>query len=191
MGHTEDTYEKYYTPTHVARDFQAIDFGTPPEEELIRSVASMGLSRDRGAPVELNDAQKEEVRNDPLLVSLRRQREAYKMELQEQGIYPVSRANGTPLHDKYKETVLKVASTYQQESRIRLKKAIRDFHDSIDTIEIAKQLSGNIARVLVNSVHTILCHMVQSSYVNLALSLLQMNVGKIERSWRCLSPSSL
>jgi hypothetical protein len=145
MGHTGDTYEKYYTPTHIARDFQAIYFGTPSEEELIRSVASMGLSRDRRAPTELNDDQQQEVRNDPMLVALRQVREKYKQKLYDQGFRPLSKANGTRLHEKYEKVQRKIGSTYQKLHRIRLNEAIREFHDSIDTIEIARQLSGKAA----------------------------------------------
>ncbi|KAH8698144.1 hypothetical protein GQ44DRAFT_787304 [Phaeosphaeriaceae sp. PMI808] len=44
VGYFGSTYERYYTPTHIACDFQAIYFGTPSEEKLIRSIASLGLS---------------------------------------------------------------------------------------------------------------------------------------------------
>lgn len=145
MGHIGDTYERYYTPTHIARDFQAIYFGTPSEEELIRSVASMGLSRDRRAPIELNDNQQKEVGNDPLLVGLRGKRERYKQKLKDRGFYPLAEAKGTPLHDKYEKIKKKISSTYQQLHRLKLNEVIRAFHDSIDTIEIARQLSGKAA----------------------------------------------
>ncbi|KAF2647143.1 hypothetical protein K491DRAFT_723683 [Lophiostoma macrostomum CBS 122681] len=74
MGHTGDTYERYYTPNHIARDFQAIYFGSPSEEELIRSVARMGLARDRRAPTELSAEQQAQIRNDPMLAALRQPR---------------------------------------------------------------------------------------------------------------------
>ena len=57
MDHSSVVYEKYYSPTHIARDFQSIYFGTPKQEELIRSIASMNISRDRHAPTELNGKQ--------------------------------------------------------------------------------------------------------------------------------------
>lgn len=145
MGHTGNTYERYYTPTHIARDFQSIYFGTPSEEELIRSVASMGLSRDRRAPVELSSKQQEEVRDDPLLSTLRQEREKYKKELYDQGFYPLAKAKGTLLYKKYKEVIKSISSTYQKLHRARLTDAIRTFHDSVDTIEIARQLSGKPA----------------------------------------------
>lgn len=145
MGHLGSTYEKYYTPTHIARDFQAIYFGTPPEEKLIQSVASMGLSRDRRAPTELDDDQQKQVRNDPILVALREKREKYKKMLKDKGFYPLAAGKGTRLYKKYEKTNRKLASAYQKLHRIRLNEVIRKFHDSIDTIEIARQLSGKPA----------------------------------------------
>ncbi|KAF2731443.1 hypothetical protein EJ04DRAFT_554701 [Polyplosphaeria fusca] len=142
MDQSGDTYERYYTPTHIARDFQAIYFGTPSQDELVRSVASMGLSRDRRAPTELNDVQQKEVRNDPLLAALREEREGYKRELNNRRFYPLSKARGTEIHEKYEKTKKDLARTYQQLQRLQLRQIIRKFHDSIDTDEIARQLSG-------------------------------------------------
>lgn len=145
MGHTGDTYERYYTPTHIARDFQTIYFGTPSEEGLIRSVASMGLTRDRRAPTELNEDQQKEVCADPELGNLRHKREQYKKKLHERGFSPLSKGRGTRLYEIYEKTNREIGSTYQRLYRVRLDNVIRAFHESIDTIEIAKQLSGKPA----------------------------------------------
>ncbi|KAF9729895.1 hypothetical protein PMIN01_11828 [Paraphaeosphaeria minitans] len=145
MGHSSETYERYYTPTHIARDFQSIYFGTPSQEDLIRSVARMGLSRDRRAPVELDDKQQEEVRNHPLLVELREERDVYKHKLYSQGFRPLVQAQGTSLYADYESTNRRIGSTTEKLRRERLKKAIQKFHDSIDAIEIEKQLSGKPA----------------------------------------------
>ncbi|KAF7567787.1 hypothetical protein PtrM4_124000 [Pyrenophora tritici-repentis] len=145
MGHLGSTYEKYYTPTHIARDFQSIYFGSPSEALLIESVARMGLSRDRRAPTELDDEQQKELRNDPALTILRKEREVYKEQLYDQGFYPLSKGEGTDLYKKYEETKRKIGSTYQRLYRERLESAVREFHESIDTIEIARQLSGMAA----------------------------------------------
>ncbi|KAH7116690.1 hypothetical protein B0J11DRAFT_509721 [Dendryphion nanum] len=93
----------------------------------------------------LNDAQQKEVRDDPVLVSLREEREAYKKELYEHGFYPLSEATGTCLYNKYEKVNREIGSTYQKLQRIRLDLAIREFHDSIDTIDIARQLNGKPA----------------------------------------------
>lgn len=145
MGHLGSTYEKYYTPTHIARDFQSIYFGSPPEDLLIESVARMGLTRDRRAPTELDDAQQEALKNDLALVVLRKERETYKEQLYDQGFQPLAKGQGTDLYKKYEETKRKIVSTYQRLYRVRLDSAIREFHESIDTIEIARQLSGKAA----------------------------------------------
>jgi len=55
IGHHGGTYEKYYIPTHIARDYQSIYFGTPSQDLLIQSVARIGLLRDQRASTELND----------------------------------------------------------------------------------------------------------------------------------------
>ncbi|KAF2194702.1 hypothetical protein K469DRAFT_547808 [Zopfia rhizophila CBS 207.26] len=143
MGHRGNTYEQYYIPTHITRDFQAIYFGSPSEDVLIESVARMGLSRDRRAPTDLNDDQLEEVRNNPKLVALRNEREECKNQIYDQGFYPVIAAKGTSLYKQYEDIKRKVSSRYQKLHRQRFEKAVRDFHDSVDTTEIARQLSGN------------------------------------------------
>jgi hypothetical protein len=145
MGHLGSTYEKYYTPTHIARDFQSIYFGSPSEDLLIQSVARMGLSRDRRAPTELDDEQQEALRNEPALAALREERERCKTQLYDQGFYPLAQGEGTELYKKYENTKRKIGSTYQNMYRERLETAIRGFHESIDTIEIARQLSGKAA----------------------------------------------
>jgi len=145
MGHLGSTYEKYYTPTHIARDFQSIYFGSPSEDLLIQSVTRMGLSRDRRAPTELDDEQKEKLQNDPTLVVLRGERETYKEQLRDQGFYPLAKGKETDLYKKYEEAKRKIGSIYQSLCRERLETAIREFHDSIDTIEIARQLSRKAA----------------------------------------------
>jgi hypothetical protein len=49
------------------------------------------------------------------------------------------------LLQKYEDTKRKLGSAYQKLYRERLELAVRNFHESINTIEIAKQLSGMAA----------------------------------------------
>ena len=81
MGHHGSTYEEFYMPDLIERDFQAIYFGTPSQDDLIRSVARMGLSRDMRAPHSLTPKQKEDVYNHPELEVLREKREKCKNKL--------------------------------------------------------------------------------------------------------------
>jgi hypothetical protein len=91
MGHLGSTYKKYYMPTHIACNFQAINFGSPSEDLLIQSVARMGLSRDRRAPTELGNKQQKKLRNNPVLAALRKDQETYKRQLHDQGFYLLER----------------------------------------------------------------------------------------------------
>lgn len=145
MGHSGSTYEKFYTPTHIAHDFQLIYFGSPSEDLLVQAVASMGLSRDRRAPTQLNVKDKEALYRNPLLVSLREERTRLKEELYKQGFATLLEAKGTALHQKYLGVNREIVSTYQRLSRETIDAIIRDFHDSVDTIEVARQLSGKAA----------------------------------------------
>jgi Protein of unknown function (DUF3435) len=142
MGHHGNTYEEFYMPDLIERDFQSIYFGTPPQDDLIRSVARMGLSRDMRAPTSLTDEQKSEVTNHPDLVKLRDKRKRYKKKIYDHGYYPLSAAKGTHLYDRYKEYDRKANSKANTLRIQRRKQAIRDFHDTIDEIEINRQLDG-------------------------------------------------
>ncbi|KAI9668710.1 MAG: hypothetical protein M1817_005194 [Caeruleum heppii] len=57
----------------------------------------------------------------------------------------LSKGQETDLYQKCEDMKRKIGSTYQRLYRERLESAIREFHDSIDTIEIARQLSGKAA----------------------------------------------
>lgn len=150
MGHQGHVYEKYYMPTHIARDFQAIYFGTPSENDLVRSVARMGLTRDRRAPTDLNNEQKKELQNDPKLIKLRQERSEYTRLLHDQGYRPVSKAKGTSLYKEYQRKVSSISSTYQTLHRQKLHQTVIAFHKSIDSIEIEKQIKGKaVTEILV------------------------------------------
>ncbi|KAF2254792.1 hypothetical protein BU26DRAFT_500479 [Trematosphaeria pertusa] len=142
MGHHGDTYEQFYMPNLIKRDFQSIYFGTPSQEDLIWSIARMGLSRDKRAPTTLTDEQKLEVKHHPDLVRLREKRERYNKKLQRLGYHPVEAGTGTSeyaFYEKYKRKANSKANALRNK---RLEQAIKDFHDSIDTIEIDRQLDG-------------------------------------------------
>lgn len=70
MGHHGSTYEQFYVPDLLERDFQFIYFCNPSQDAPLRSVARTGLSRDKQAPTKLSDEQKEEVRNNLALLKL-------------------------------------------------------------------------------------------------------------------------
>ncbi|KAF9730232.1 hypothetical protein PMIN01_12165 [Paraphaeosphaeria minitans] len=91
MGHSGDVFEKYYRPTHIARDFQAILFRSPSEDLLIQSITRIGLSRDQRTPTDLDNAHREEVWNDPL----QDLRALYIKQRRNTGHYPAIKGKGT------------------------------------------------------------------------------------------------
>jgi len=109
----------------------------------------MGLSRDRRAHTGLNDTQQKEVFNDPYLATLRQERETCKQQLKYQGFYLLLKVKGNKLYgdiyNKYDRAKKEITKQYQHLHWLRLRQVIREFHDSIDTIEISKQLSGRPA----------------------------------------------
>jgi hypothetical protein len=145
MGHRHGSmYERYYQPDLIERDFQSIYFGTPSQELLIESVARMGLSRDKRAPTNLTDDQKDEVKNHPELVKLREKRDRYKGKIYCEGYNNVPESKGTDLFKRYNSVDCKINNLSKKLRRERLDQSVRDFHSSIDTIEINKQLDGII-----------------------------------------------
>ncbi|KAJ9644084.1 hypothetical protein H2199_003952 [Coniosporium tulheliwenetii] len=120
MGHHGSTYERFYMPDLIERDFQSIYFGTPSQDALIRSVARMRLSRDKRAPRELTDEQKLEVHNDPELVRLRKKRERCKEKIRDRGYYSIEGAKGTHLHTRCEEIKRKINNRTDMLRRKRL-----------------------------------------------------------------------
>jgi len=141
MGH-HDTYRQFYLPDLIERDFSSIYFGTPAQDELVRAVARMGLTWDKRAPTELTSQQKLEVRDHPHLVQLRQQRDRYRQRLAMLGFHPLHTAAGHPDYARYKNLDRKINSATTTLKKRRLDEEIRLFHDTIDDLEIERQLDG-------------------------------------------------
>ena len=86
--------------------------------------------------VDLTDEQKLEVKHNPDLVKLREKRERYKSKLHHRGYRPVEAGVGTREYALYEEYKRKANSKINALRNDRLKRAIKDFYDLIDTIEI-------------------------------------------------------
>jgi hypothetical protein len=142
MGHRGGTYQKFYMPDLIKRNFQVIYFGTPLQDDLIRSVTRMGLSRDRRAPHTLTNEQKDEVYNHPTLEKLQEKREKYKNKLYSQGYHTLTEGKGTPAYDRYQEYNRKISVTANGLRSRRLRRAKRKYHDTIDEVEVDQQLKG-------------------------------------------------
>ncbi|RYN70824.1 hypothetical protein AA0117_g10090 [Alternaria alternata] len=145
IGNTATTYEKHYTPLHIARDFQSIYFGSPAEDRLISSVGQMGLTRDRRAPTRLNEAQMKALREDPKFKTLCKKRDYYRSKLHGEGYRPISQARGTRLYGEYDRYKREVNNRLQKLVRDGIESARCDFYESIDSKEVKMQLDGTAA----------------------------------------------
>jgi hypothetical protein len=107
MGHHGDTYQQFYLPNLIERDFQSIYFGTPSQDDLIQHAARMGISRDEQAPTGLTNEQKLEFKSEldrhPEILRLRAKRERYKHKISRKGYHFADAAKGTKLYDRYNE----------------------------------------------------------------------------------------
>jgi hypothetical protein len=76
MGHRSNIYEKYYMPTFVGVDCQAIYSGATQRRELMAAVGRM--QRYRGAPTCLTEQQKLEIDQEPAIIAARNRNCSYK-----------------------------------------------------------------------------------------------------------------
>jgi hypothetical protein len=148
MGHHGDTYQRFYLPDLIERDFQSIYFGTPSQDDLIQHAARMGISRDERAPTGLTDEQKLEFQLEldqhPDILQLREKRERYKRKIRSRGYHPIAAAKGTKLYDRYDEARRKLHSVTNVLRKRKEDQVILDFYDAIDDYDIEKQLSGSV-----------------------------------------------
>ena len=142
MGHHGDTYRQFYLPDLIERDFSSIYFGSSPQDGLVAAVARMGLTWDKRAPTELTSQQKLEVRNEPELIRLRERRDRYKRRLTVLGFRPLGKAGGHPDYVRYQVIGRNINSMTTTLRKKRLDEEIRLFHDTIDDLEIDRQLGG-------------------------------------------------
>ncbi len=117
--------------------------GESVRKDLHRLVDRMGLLRDMRVPIQLTPAQKREVRQQPELKALIDETNA----LQNQIIClpgGLKGAKGTEIHNKYLGLRQKLKPDHQYESDQALIRVQTDFHRTVDTLEIERQLSGTV-----------------------------------------------
>lgn len=149
MDHSGDTYNRYYVPTHIAEDFQAIYFGTPSQKDLIQSVSRIGFLRDPRAPKALTEEQKRDICNDPKLSSLAEERGTCLRKMYECGYKSVKSAEGKEVsaegkkaYDDYKAAVKAFNNTKQKLLRNSLFKTREEYFKNVHKLEISAQLRG-------------------------------------------------
>ncbi|APA14650.1 hypothetical protein sscle_13g094200 [Sclerotinia sclerotiorum 1980 UF-70] len=124
MGHRGDVYERYYMPAFIDTDCQAIYLGSTRRKDLIRAVGR--LSRHERAPSDLTDAQNAES----------------VLNIEARGYSTIKSAAETRWYRKHQEIQTEVNNLKSQKSKQLLAKTIKEFHKTVHTIEVDRQLQG-------------------------------------------------
>jgi hypothetical protein len=140
MGNRGDVYERHYMPSFIDVDCQAIYLGTTRRDDLVRAVGR--LERHEGAPKHLTDAQKLKNRNDPGMVELRESVARLGRKIKSRGYTTFKAAAGTGLHDRRREKQLELNSLGQKLYNELLEKSIEEFHETVHTLEVDRQMRG-------------------------------------------------
>jgi hypothetical protein len=139
MGNRGDVYERYYMPNFIDRDTLAIYLGTTRRDDLIQAVGH--LERHEEAPDRLTDVQKREIWNDTEMVSLLRRRERYAAKIKQD--YPtIKAAKGTKYFERHAEAQSKINCLKTKLSRELLDKTIDEFHETVHSAEVERQMQG-------------------------------------------------
>ena len=146
MGHHGGTYEEFYMPTLIERDFISIYFGTPSQDELIKHAARMEIRRDLRAPMGLNDEQKLafqlELEDHPEIQKHSQRRKQCVQKLKEKGYRPLIAGEGTKWHNNSLAADRKLRNLKSLLRKRRETQVILKFHRTIDGHDIERQLSG-------------------------------------------------
>jgi hypothetical protein len=127
-------------PGFIDRDCQAIYLGSPSRDDLVRAVGR--LAYNQRAPTALTDIQKVAISNDPRILELGKTRRACVAKIKDLGYPTIKAAEGTTWYKRHRAAQTDINSLKRQLSESRVQQAIREFHDTIDTIEVNKQLQG-------------------------------------------------
>jgi hypothetical protein len=127
-------------PGFIDRDCQAIYLGSPSRDDLVRAVGR--LAYNQRAPTALTDVQKLVISNDPQLLELGKTRRTCMAKIKDLGYPTIKAAEGTAWYKRHRDVQADINSLKRQLTDSRLQEAIREFHDTIDTIEVNKQLQG-------------------------------------------------
>jgi hypothetical protein len=138
---SRDTYTRYYIPPAIDRACGDLYCGVVPRDDLIREVGRR--ARDALAPKHLNTAQKSEIKTDSSLVEFERKRKTCGEQIRSLGFKRIPDAMGkTKLYDAYLEASAKFNARNSILKDRYLNKAIAEYHETVDTLEINNQLKG-------------------------------------------------
>jgi hypothetical protein len=114
--------------------------GTTRRDDLIRIVGQ--LERHEEAPDKLTDAQKHEIWEDPAMASLLKERKKYAAKIKECGYPTIKAAKGMKYYVRHAEAQSDLNSLKAKLSRKLLDKTIDQFHETVHSAEVERQMRG-------------------------------------------------
>jgi hypothetical protein len=140
MGNRGDVYERHYMPAFIDVDCQAIYLGTTRRDDLVRAVGR--LERHERAPTDLTDVQEFEIQNDPRILELKETITKYGAKIKGEGYSTFKAAEGTGLYERRCEIQRELNSLRQTLHNELLEKTIDEFHETVHTLEVDRQMRG-------------------------------------------------
>lgn len=134
-----DIFERYYISQKVKRDVESVYLDCSAREFLIRAVSRMSLTRNLRVSKELTDEQKSMIDQDSHLVDLRLQKQILVDDMKWK-YDSVSKIKRTHLHQQHSRIDRIVQNERQFLRRVWLKEIREKFFETIDIIEIERQL---------------------------------------------------
>ncbi|KAH0545274.1 hypothetical protein FGG08_000573 [Glutinoglossum americanum] len=142
LGHSRsDIFLRYYISERVKRDVQSAYLGRPARDALIRAVGRMSLARDPHAPNALSPKMLSEIKHHPRIMELQKKRRVVSAKIR-LNYRKIKNAKGTDAYRRYTQLCGNIASERQFLRSSKLEDIRREFFNTINTIEIERQLSG-------------------------------------------------
>ncbi|KAK8092701.1 uncharacterized protein PG998_014742 [Apiospora kogelbergensis] len=138
MGHKlgdSSTYTRYYMTHFIDADTQAIVFGGDLQSDFVHLMGR--LVRNSHAPTKLTDQQMYEVNKDHQLAKLRSERDGINNRIK-----AAPDAEIPELHSRRKVLQNEIDSLTKKLRHNRFQTAIREFHETFHSDEVARQLHG-------------------------------------------------
>jgi hypothetical protein len=141
MSHRDaGIYQAYINP-RVQCDVQAAFLGRPSSDAIFKAVSHMSRFVDPRAPTELTSGQMAALKVKPEIVQLRELRDRLSYEVREEsGTLEQAAQDDSKLYQLYKQASNNLQSAKTKTLRLAKKNTRQEFFNTINTIEINKQL---------------------------------------------------
>jgi Protein of unknown function (DUF3435) len=140
MNHQDAHIYQAYINENVGCDTQSAFLGRPSQRAIIDEFSTMGYRRDRRAPTELTDAERESLKNHPSILELRGKLKDIKERLKDSDS-GMDEEDREALYEQKVELNMKIHRTKVALHRDAKRIKRRNYFDTVDVDEIERQLA--------------------------------------------------